>query len=357
MFIALRVAFLLCQKNTESSIIPEVVSRRFVGAITSLAWFSLKPEIAMGFLYKQIEVKEPLGFLSNGSFRQCYTLDRMELPQIPPVKPSKLKEIITAVTLEKHGYNTRTNGVWTKWQWEASLQWLSAENVDCTKWYNSILRNSWNSESVDMTEGHEEPSLEEVEKCFDSAWTQFIYRIRNLRPLLFYCQRQGFDNLFPGFDSTSLNHLDERERPWDFDHIHPSAAVKGKRRIPNLIKEIHDSIGNLRIWPFELNRSDADAAPAKKLQGNFEGEDIAKLSFMGKRADVTKWVNSMPEGLPANYLAIDKHFEEQKALVSAILNRLCAIYSEWFNELEIESLLKGDKESAMAQNLDLAEAS
>ena len=73
-------------------------------------------------------------------------------------------------------------------------------------------------------------------------------------------------------DPSQPECLEDKNRPWDYDHIHPQNFLQNDsgnpyHNIPQLIKVWHRSIGNLRAWPLEANRSDNDSMPSKKLTG------------------------------------------------------------------------------------------
>jgi hypothetical protein len=36
----------------------------------------------------------------------------------------------------------------------------------------------------------------------------------------------------PTYDPTSVDQLDDADRPWDFDHIHPRAHIEHKKGVP-----------------------------------------------------------------------------------------------------------------------------
>jgi hypothetical protein len=59
--------------------------------------------------------------------------------------------------------------------------------------------------------------------------------------------------------------LADTDVPFDWDHIAPRSWIDGKRGIPEPVRHCFNLIGNLRAWPYSMNRMDHDAPPAKKL--------------------------------------------------------------------------------------------
>jgi hypothetical protein len=96
-----------------------------------------------------------------------------------------------------------------------------------------------------------------------------------VHPLLLWLQRETV----AGFDGSPVAGRDE-DTPYDYDHICPAnhwGNWTGEKRTDTLLsfladgdKEGHwrvgNSIGNIRVWQSEKNRSDGAAAPSKKLE-------------------------------------------------------------------------------------------
>lgn len=104
--------------------------------------------------------------------------------------------------------------------------------------------------------------------------------------LVLYAQRHFLAHWYP--PETLM--LDDRSIPFDWDHILP--AQKGRvHNVAQCLKEVFNSIGNLRAWPYELNRSDQDRTPAEKF-------DFSTLNDRLKKTFATKiFGNDDNEGL------------------------------------------------------------
>jgi len=135
------------------------------------------------------------------------------------------------------------------------------------------------------------------------------------------------------------------------DHILPSYYVHGRQNIPRIIRDWHGSIGNLRAWPLDANRSDAQTAPRDKLDEVSEATraygmktacELRAASFIPE-SDWGHWRDSTPDtskSFPDRYLALPReHGECRKALIRAIINRTLALYAEWYEQLKIGALM------------------
>jgi hypothetical protein len=151
--------------------------------------------------------------------------------------------------------------------------------------------------------------------------------------------------------------MEDKNRPWDYDHILPQSLLQSesgnsRRNIPQVIWDWCGSIGNLRAWPLEANRSDGDANPVNKLSSATEeekrysihnGVDDRKASFVQEELDWPWWQDSVPiddKGEVDNrrYLAMMNYRNNHKALITAIVSRFFALYREWYEELKLSNL-------------------
>jgi hypothetical protein len=180
------------------------------------------------------------------------------------------------------------------------------------------------------------------------------------RDLILYAQRHFLAETFreQHFDQDDTN------VPFDWDHISPSKLIAKKRGIPKAIKEWYNSNGNLRAWPYSLNRIDQDGTPAKKLDplnpDHFVDsgcEDSGKIEAAWQeyfdrgdkkfdRSDLTAQL------LDWSFCAKDwakctannlKNRGEWKEVCKLIVDRNIAIYSKWHDELSIEKLIPSGK--------------
>ena len=159
-------------------------------------------------------------------------------------------------------------------------------------------------------------------------WWQLTCIVRDRRELLLYAQRNFLRKAYPDYDPARKDLWESQNRPWDYDHILPSAYtfnVKSKNTYLALCKEWCNTNGNLRAWPFEDNRSDQKTPARNKLNDQkYHDSFIAPEERSG--FDQERGVLSDPESL-AKFMAACK-------------SRIIHIYEEWYNNLGIGKLLQ-----------------
>jgi hypothetical protein len=130
------------------------------------------------------------------------------------------------------------------------------------------------------------PSLEELKKLIgmpdrntfrDWRWYNLgrpdhldwplVRCITEQRELLLYAQRDYLRRKFRDYDPARTAMWEQHDRPWDFDHILPSATTYYHRDLPNKValNQWINCIANLRACPMEENRSDQATLPGEKL--------------------------------------------------------------------------------------------
>ncbi len=178
------------------------------------------------------------------------------------------------------------------------------------------------------------------------------------KDLVLYAQRGFLSKVFREGEYD----LDDTNMPYDWDHIYPSVVVKRLRK-HWAIKELHNSIGNRRAWPYSLNRSDQAAMPAVKLdplnpdyydehsveiktdiinnEVNFWKYYFSKnKSLIGRAEEINKnlptW--SFCEGELKN-CNIENLKSNWRDVFEVIMERNLELYKEWYKNLKIEELI------------------
>jgi hypothetical protein len=317
--------------------------QRLLGAVTALGWFAEKPADCLTTLWgcqQQLERHSLSTFFSKGALKPCLQLtDYQEMQFIPLLPPDMLQSAVDEAVTQARGYKTPAGEFWRIWQW---WDWFAGtfqykETVE--SWYAHRLR-SW--KQMDDVDG---------KALRLKAWTKFADALKSKRALVLYAQRTYLRHWFPQYDPSSPDQVEDTDRPWDMDHIHPQKYVYGRWKIPPIIKEWHSSIGNLRAWPLEANRADGDDPPHKKLgirlpacremagwYGLTTEKGVRNASFVS--SDWPHWQASTPddEWFPVNYIAKPEEYPSCRgALITAITSRWVALYREWY-----ETLLVGD---------------
>lgn len=164
--------------------------------------------------------------------------------------------------------------------------------------------------------------------------------------LLMYAQRKTME-LF-GYDPSRVGYWESHNVPWDFDHILPQSTfydVRSERKYAAVCKEWGLTIGNLHLWPFEKNRSrqDQDASGALPIV-----EDQLKRIFLWDQSKPGKECRLGSFSLTKEDVKghQDENNSSRQRVYDFVLDaraRLIRIYSDWFNELEIQCLLEQRK--------------
>lgn len=153
-------------------------------------------------------------------------------------------------------------------------------------------------------------------------WGAFL-RMTGNRDLLMYAQRGFIARRFSEFDPSRRDLWEGHNRPWDFDHIHARKFIyniKSGNRYQSFLRQWQDTIGNLRAWPFEDNRSDSAEPAESKIQSPEQLVD----SFV------------LPDEIPDFSMGRLPLQEEAAArrLANTCLNRMVRIYQECWNLLK-----------------------
>lgn len=189
--------------------------------------------------------------------------------------------------------------------------------------WNSLFLNTpalWPNDS-------EAVRKQRFDKWWPSLWAIMVLKHAG-QHLLLYAQRTYLrsDLRFKDYDPARRDLWESHNRPWDFDHILPHYYTyyqQGPFR--ELCAKWIGLIGNLRAWPFEENRSDQKDVAGSKIRTT---NDISN-SFLTQ------------ELLERFTQSDDVRQDPMKALafVTACRDRIVGIYREWYETLDIHTLL------------------
>ncbi len=177
------------------------------------------------------------------------------------------------------------------------------------------------------------------------------------RRLICFAQRKFIETHYDWFDPTQPKSIQDRNRPWDYDHILPHAWTHDGRglrgSIPELVRAWVNTSGNLRAWPMEANRSkrDADileeALPAYKLNNP---QEVAEASFLkgeewreiekatpGKKQDEEVSPARMEREFWRNSDGHEKG-RHYRLFMDAVVERTIKLYEHWYKTREIGEL-------------------
>ena len=157
-------------------------------------------------------------------------------------------------------------------------------------------------------------------------WHGFL-GFRNNRELLLYAQRDFLAKRFRDYDPARKDLWEAHNRPWDFDHILASYYFYNRKDgsdYRGLCGQWGYTIGNLRAWPFEDNRSDQADSAAKKIKDDWEN------SFLEPDE-----VHAFSEGDQ-----IRSNEDNARLFAETCRKRLLRIYSTWYDSLAIDQLIE-----------------
>lgn len=186
----------------------------------------------------------------------------------------------------------------------------------------------------------------------ETTFGRFIDKIFFNVDLILYAQRRFLATHF----NEEYYSLDDTNIPFDLDHISPQKYVHRISRLPIPLKDWYNSNGNLRAWPYSLNRIDQDKAPAIKLnplnRENYPKEDnetyieicnkwkehLDRPNLTGDELKelLKDWSFCDDEWITCNITDMKKEF---KQVYKLIMNRNLSICQEWYEQLKIDKLI------------------
>lgn len=160
------------------------------------------------------------------------------------------------------------------------------------------------------------------------TWEGFL-NFRSNRELLLYAQRHFLARRFRHYDPARKDLWEAHNRPWDFDHIlafHYYYNRKDGTNFRGVCGQWGYTIGNLRAWPFEDNRSDQHETATDKLKGNVARLEDSFLTLEEEHAFSGGDSVRSDEGTARTFVA-------------ACRERLLRIYRTWYESVDCFQLL------------------
>ncbi len=156
----------------------------------------------------------------------------------------------------------------------------------------------------------------------------FMHTLLHCKPLLLYAQKDFMNRAFAGYDPSCVDIWDGHDRPWDYDHILPSAVLYRRRNqtFKSVCAHWLNTVGNLRAWPLEANRSKSDEEANKSITTQ-EDRDASLIEDLGEC-----------DAFSIRERDIDK-LEKVIPFINAVRARMLRLYRGWFDNLEIAYLL------------------
>lgn len=174
----------------------------------------------------------------------------------------------------------------------------------------------------------------------------FIEKLRQLHEILIYAQRDYISSSFEGFDPANKLMWKGYNRPWDYDHILPSAKLNATGSYTKESLQFHEackawqgSIGNLVAVDFTFNRSVQDnktplekySQAGKATNGNHTNLNVFASDDLLEKFNLTlaDLENKKPMGPALEF-------------VLATQDRFIEMYQDWYQSLGISQLTQHD---------------
>ncbi|MBK5965557.1 hypothetical protein CCR95_16045 [Thiocystis minor] len=262
------------------------------------------------------------------------------------------------------------------------LTWLGKESGK--KGYRRLLSNVWPAvkvlptnlfwSSATIRRGQIEDVLPQIPgidtlkghvpaNARQSTWTKyfreraedpFMSNVFSNQELILFAQRKFISECV----NEEVFHLSDTNDPFDWDHIFAQKFIKGKRGIPQHVKDCYNMIGNFRAWPYSLNRIDQDDAPNKKLDPLNEryfddSKAINQASLPWKKflnakfphIKVSKLTNALCEWSFCDDKWRDCEVGDLRQsrywipICQLIVDRNLALCANWYKEFKLEELI------------------
>ncbi|MFD2265223.1 DUF262 domain-containing protein [Lacibacterium aquatile] len=296
--------------------------QRLLGIVTGVAWFATDKARCVKLLWPRLA--DPLKFLRGKPLTACFrnAPDKWDVPPMFALfEPATVRAAVEA------GLNLRDGG--DDW-WDRKMVNLSR---GASGRWDAVI--NWAEQSAGC----------QGKDAAQAMWSAFLDHLWSQRGLVYYAQRRWLTRWFAFFDRTSVHAIEETDVPWDVDHIHPLKYVKRQKAVA-AVKEMQNCIGNLRVWPMELNRQDGETHAVIKLDFNGERDwpdrfnvrstaDILAASSVSEE-ERDFWDQAYPgPTAPVGYLGQAKYSGYEKPLLRAICTRWIRLYEEWYDGLKI----------------------
>lgn len=329
------------------------VRRRTLGFLTALAWFSIDRERSATSIWQNLQSHDAAAlpdFFNRTRFaRACRLDERHSLGMIPLPKVEEFDDLCRSRILGKQGcadtITSINSKIWEEWNWESTLIDAFARNQRASYRQRLYVKTSDNLD-------------DEIELAAPvrEACAHFVNTLWGSRSILLYAQREWLMKWFPGFDPSLPEYMEDKNRPWDYDHIHAQNFLQSPngntlRGIPRLVRDWHGSIGNLRAWPLEANRSDGAIEPATKFMdigdeewryGVLDAKIKRAASFINENDFSSTWGACVDAGQPRQYLkdmSGESAHAARRSLMQGIIRRVIALYGEWYVSLKVGDLM------------------
>lgn len=303
------------------------VHKHIIGALTSIIFFAPDTNRFIQRLWKC----RTQSWWTKSIFCHKKRMEPFEgkLVMLPLPSPDEFKESFNSCLLSRRHGEPR----WQSWRWYDNLTaTFPIGNSDYENICNKVLgENNENDSNVNR------------------VWFAFWEKLWNERRLVLYAQRFWLDKFFPAYNPASPDQSEDSDRPYDWDHIFPQSYLRGTKQLLPMWKDTWAyTIGNLRAWPLDLNRGDANILPHEKLNPDtidirwnhiFETQEQMREASFISDGNWKYW-----EKIDGNEKTIKQALKEKSDagyyLQKAMCDRIHALYETWYDSFDLKSIFE-----------------
>ncbi len=284
--------------------------RKVLGFLTALSWFGRGEKLkdhdpCLRHVWRELLTSERNAFWRRSVLTRTIEPRNDQLVMLPLLPPGRLSKYLQEWVITK-------GKAWDDLEDPSGNSYIA-------QWYRAYYKS------------HATKSI-----AID-AWWEFLDKLGTQRGLVLYAQREFVNRWFSNFNHAGVQNLEDTNCPWDWDHIHAQRLIKRKWNVDTALREWHSTIGNLRIWPMELNRSDSDLPPSEKLAPEADSNPFLEKYELESSAKI---LHASFIGDKEPFADIDGECDIKKKSATrmirrAILMRMLSLYRHWFDELRL----------------------
>lgn len=276
--------------------------RKMIGFITALAWFG-KEEKSNGdhilkLLWRDMIELDQDQFWTANVFRNALRGSDVKMPLLVP--PSELREHLLSVARKK------------------TVDEICESDSTVLEHLMQFYRGQ-NGRALAV-----------------QAYKKILKSLGDHREFVMFAQRKFIKQWFDGLTAADL---EDTNVPWDWDHIYATELLN-RVSVENskFLKEWNNSNGNQRAWPYDLNRGDGAKVPHEKFNLDYKNSTVGLYLVSDEVYEASAIKNERVDEWN-DFAARCKTKPEFDKLLHVIINRICDIYEDWFETLQIKNLL------------------
>lgn len=206
-------------------------------------------------------------------------------------------------------------------------------NLATWNWWNTLIKDAV---GLDASGNVSQASVD----AQSALYWPMLQNLKTNNMLLIYGQREWMRHKFSSYDPSFVGYWDDHNRPWDYDHLLPQNAFYNRKQgntYLTVCQQWGHTIGNLHVLPFEQNRSRHDDLASNSLPSDAQ---FLSMALLDKPQSDMRGAFSIT-GRQVEDSEPDHADSRRKVLgfVQAARFRLLRLYREWYESLDIGSML------------------